>query len=168
MDSNLAAIFSELGQILAVCPCCGEIFYVSEARPYLAGKKPKSVVERLRADERRLDRLEESLENLENDLRERAAKAGLRTAKRLLKKIDPVFSGAGYDPQDVKVIFNPVTYVVFDGLAKGNLRKVMLMAREAEDVITEQVHRSIDRAVRSGNIEFKTLRVDSQGQVFSD
>jgi hypothetical protein len=32
-----------------------------------------------------------------------------------LRKIDPIFRGAGFDMQDVRVVFNPVTYVVFDG-----------------------------------------------------
>jgi predicted Holliday junction resolvase-like endonuclease len=157
MTTGLGTSFRELGHILAVCPCCGELLYLSEARPYLAGEQPKSIVDALRSAERRLDRAEEELSAIEGALRESAAKAGLRTTKKLLKKIDPVFTGAGYDPQDVKVIFDPVTYVIFDGLAKDNIRKVALLATPAEDTATERVHRSIDQAVKSGNFAFKTL-----------
>src|SRR5438045_3787825 len=36
----------------------------------------------------------------------------------------PVFSGSGYDPQDVKVMFDPVTYVVFHGMSQGDVTEV--------------------------------------------
>jgi predicted Holliday junction resolvase-like endonuclease len=168
MSSDLAMAFGDLGQILAVCPCCQDIFYVSESRPYLVGKRPKSVVDRLRAASQKLDREEEALNLIEYELRERAAMAGRLTAKKLLRKIDPVFSGAGYDPQDVKVIFNPVTYIVFQGLATNDLRKVTLLAHQAQDTTTERVHKSIERTIERGNFEFRVLRVDDQGQVFSE
>ncbi|MGA8610689.1 MAG: hypothetical protein WB760_03025, partial [Xanthobacteraceae bacterium] len=113
MAAKLAELFGQLGDILCVCPHCQDLFYLSEARPYFAGKQPSSIVDALRAEENRLGQAEEKLDEIENALRETAARAGLRAAKRVLKKIDPVFSGSGYNPHDVKVIFDPVTYVVF-------------------------------------------------------
>jgi predicted Holliday junction resolvase-like endonuclease len=79
-----------------------------------------------------LDDEEQKLANIEASLREKAAAAGLRTAKKLLKKIDPVFSGGGYDPHDVKVIFDPVPYVVFSGMSRGQIRDIVLLARPPE------------------------------------
>ena len=38
--TNVAAMFAQLGNILCVCPQCEELFYLSEARPYLTGKQP--------------------------------------------------------------------------------------------------------------------------------
>lgn len=165
MTRNLAGLFGELGRILCVCPCCGELFYLLEARPYLTGKRPRSVVDRLRAEEEKIDGEESELFLQESALREAAAEAGLKTAKRLLKKIDPVFSGAGYDLQDVKVIFNPVTYIVFDGLANNRLKNIALLVRPPDASATEQVMRSIRRIVEKGNFEFKTLHVDHEGHV---
>ena len=162
---RLAKAFDALGQLMGVCPCCGDLFYVSEARPFYEGQKPQSVLDRLRAEERRLDCAEEKLDEIESDLRETAARAGLKATKRLLRKIDPVFSGAGYDPQDVKVIFNPVTYVVFDGMSQRNLKNVQLLATPPENAATEQLQNSIAKAVDGGNVEFRTLRVDDRGRV---
>ena len=82
MSINLAQLFGQLGHILCVCPHCQDLFYLSESRPYLAGKQPRSVVDALRAQENRLDRAEEKLDEIENVLRETAAKAGLRAAKK--------------------------------------------------------------------------------------
>jgi predicted Holliday junction resolvase-like endonuclease len=101
-------------------------------------------------------------------VREKSKAAGRLTAKALLKKIDPVFSGSGFDPQDVKVMFHPVSYIVFDGLAEDNLREITLLANAPQDEATKRVHSSIDRAIEKGNYEFKVLRVDALGQVFSE
>lgn len=164
---HLAGIFGDLGHILAVCPCeeCAELFYLSEARLYLQGSQPHSILDDLRAAESRLERAEERLSTMEAELRQTAAKAGLRTAKRLLRKIDPVFSGAGYDPQDVKVIFDPITYVVFDGMSKGATSEIVLLGKPPEDTATERLQNSIQRAIKIGNVEFRTLRVDNDGRV---
>lgn len=165
MSGDLGQIFTELGNVLGVCPCCGELFYLSETRPYLAGKEPHSVVDRLRRAERRLQREEDRLSEIEDMLREKAATAGLRTAKKLLKTIDPVFSGAGYDPHDVKVIFDPVTYIVFNGMSRGAVRDIVLLAKPPESATAERVHTSIGDAIRNGNCEFKTLHIGNDGKV---
>ena len=162
---GLAKVFDALGELIGICPCCGELFYVSEARPFYDGQKPQSVLDRLRVAERRLDLAEEKLEEIESDLRETAARVGLRATKRLLQKIDPVFSGAGYDPQDVKVLFNPVTYVVFDGMSQRNLKTIQLLASPPQNGSTERIQSSIEQVINRGNVEFRTLRVDDRGRV---
>src|SRR6266536_2758646 len=162
---RLAKVFDALEQVMGICPCCGELFYVSESRPFYDGRKPVSALDRLRAEERRLDDAEEKLDEIESDLRETAARAGLQATKRLLRKIDPVFSGAGYDPQDVKVIFDPITYVVFDGLSQRKLKRVQLLARPPLNGVTERIQNSIAQSIDRGNVEFRTLRVDERGRV---
>ena len=168
MNTSIATSFGQLGQILTICPNCADIFYLSESRPYLKGSRPKCVVDRLRAESRKLDALEEKLDLMETALREQAALEGLRAAKKSLKRIDPLFSGSGYDPQDVKVIFNPVSFIIFQGLAEKNLRNVTLLATAAQDAATERVHKSIELAVQRGNFDFKVLRVDAQGIVSTE
>jgi predicted Holliday junction resolvase-like endonuclease len=158
-------MFAQLGNILCVCPQCEELFYLSEARPYLRGQQPRSIVDSIRAEEQRLERAEEQLDEIESSLREKAAEAGLRAAKKVLKKIDPLFSGAGYNPHDVKVIFDPVTYVVFHGMGVGRLREIVLLADPAKSAAGERLQRSIGDAVRNGNFEFKTMHVDKEGKV---
>ena len=165
MSAEVATLFGELGNILCVCPHCQELFYLSEARPYLAGEQPHSIVDVLRAEERRLERAEERLDLIEDALREKAAEAGLRATKKVLKKIDPLFSGAGYNPHDVKVIFDPITYVVFNGMGSGRLREIVLLSNPPKSKATEQLQASIETTIKNGNVEFRTLRVDRDGKV---
>ena len=167
MLGDLGQAFGELGNILGVCPCCGDLFYLPETRPYLVGRQPHSIVDRLRRAEERLAREEEQLAEVELILREKAASAGLRTAKKLLKKIDPVFGGAGFDPHDVKVIFDPVTYVVFNGMSKGTIREIVLLAAHPQSSATERLYTSIERSINRGDIQFQTLQVGNDGKVAS-
>ncbi len=167
MALGLANAFGELGHIVGVCPCCNELFYLSEARPFLKGQRRKWTIDSLRAAEARLARDEELLDEAEDKLRERARRLGLNAANRTLKKIDPVFSGAGYKPHDVKVIFNPVTYVVFDGMAENKLKRISLIAKPPSDSVTEKLLTSVQKAVDGHKYEFRTLHVDAQGTVTS-
>jgi predicted Holliday junction resolvase-like endonuclease len=162
---DLVAALSEFDSILVVCPCCGEVVRLSETRPYAKGKKPRSVFDALDADEARLERAEERLEEREDELREAAREIGRRAAKRQLKRIDPVFSGAGIDPQDVKVVFDPVEYVVFDGLNRGRLKRIALMAYPPSNRAQEKAQDSVAAAARKGNVEFATLRIGEDGSV---
>jgi predicted Holliday junction resolvase-like endonuclease len=164
-NARLSEIFNDLNQILAVCPHCESVFYLSEARPYLKGQRPKTVVDRLRSENRKLDRLDEFLAEQESVLREKAARDGLIAAKASLKEIDHIFSGSGIDPHDVKVIFNPVTYVVFHGLSSKSLDCVRLLSHAPLDQSSERVLNSIEKVVRHGNYDFSILRVDEAGSI---
>jgi predicted Holliday junction resolvase-like endonuclease len=167
MTAGLMHCFRDVGYILAVCPRleCRELFYLSDARVHLDGERPTSIIDMLRAAERRLDRDEEMLLMIEDELRRKAAEAGKRIARKSLKRIDPVFSGAGYDPQDVKVIFDPVPYVLFDGMCERNLKQIVFVANPPEDGAAEEIQSSLIRVIDKGNIEFKTLHVSDDGQV---
>lgn len=165
MSRSLAVVFAEMDSILGICPCCGEVFRLSDARPHLKGRHPTSVFDELDGEAQRLEAAELRLQEREELLREEAHRRGQRQAKNRLKKIDPVFSGAGLDPQDVKLIFDPVEYVVFDGMSRGHVRQVLLMAGRARSREQEQVHGSIAAAIRKGNLEFRTLRVADNGRL---
>jgi predicted Holliday junction resolvase-like endonuclease len=164
---SLASLFGQLNRIMTLCPNpeCGELFYLSEASPHPSLRHDQTIIDRIRAEEATLEKLEGQLAVAESALREKAAKSGLRAAKRVLKTIDPVFSGSGYDPQDVKVLFDPISYVVFDGLADRSVKRIVLLSDPAEDRDTERIHRSIESTVKDGNVDFRTMRVDDAGMV---
>ena len=162
---DLTKAFAEFNAIIGICPCCGDISRLSEMRPYLKGAKPSSEFDLLDAEERRLDRIEEALEEQVERLREKARELGRKEAARRLKAADPCFAGCGIDPQDVKVLFDPVEYIVFDGMAKKALRKIWFVGEQPAGKADERLQTSLQDAVRKGNLEFITLRVTNDGKV---
>jgi predicted Holliday junction resolvase-like endonuclease len=165
MQSTLGHLFGEFGHILGICPCCGELFRLTDARPYLKRKPMRSPLDDIEEEEGRLARAGERLDDREAEHRERAAILGQRRAKRRLRNIDQTFSGSGLDPQDVKVIFDPVEYIVFDGMSNGSVKRVVFMAHPPTNRYEEGVTASLDRTVKRGNYEFKTLRVTDDGKI---
>lgn len=163
--TDLSTLFGGLSLIAGVCPNqdCGELFRLSDARPFLKDKKPASILDQLDAESDRIERALARLEEREQALRDQARQAGQKQAKKRLKKIDRAFSGARLDPQDVKVIFDPVEYVVFDGLSRGKLDRVLLLGHPPASRTQERLFKSISSSVRKGNLDFQTLRVLEDG-----
>jgi predicted Holliday junction resolvase-like endonuclease len=58
-----------------------------------------------------------------------------------------------------------VTYIVFDGMAKGEVTEVQLLAMPPQNGAMALLQNSIDRAIQRGNVEFRTLRVGPDGGV---
>ncbi len=168
MKTSVVAAFQEFRYIFGICPCCRELFRLSDAYIHTKGRAPRTLFDRLSERRRRLEVAEEKLGAEEASLREAARARGLRRAKRSLKRIDPTFSGKGLDPQDVKVLFSPVEYVVFDGLNTERLRRVLFVDRAPESLDRERVQESLCSALHKGNIEWKTLRVSPTGGLEMD
>jgi predicted Holliday junction resolvase-like endonuclease len=82
-----------------------------------------------------------------------------------LKKLDPIFSGRKIDPQDVKVIFDPVEYIVFDGIHKEKIKKIKLIGRKPKSKKEENIEKSINKAIKQGDYNFKVLRIDKNGNI---
>ena len=114
---------------------------------------------------RALDRIEESLDERLHKLREKAQARGWKKARGRLKRLDPTFCGCGLEPQDVNVIFDPVEYVVFDGMTNKHLRQVLLMGEQPANHVQECIQTSLQQTLKKGNVEFTTLRVTEDGTI---
>lgn len=159
-------------ELLGICPCCGEIFRLVEAKFSFPQSAPRSCdyLEMAKLEDR-VSREDERVSNAEErfavKLKMQKAgyvQAGRKRAKQKLKKIDPTFSGNDIDPQDVKVIFNPVEYIIFHGLnSEHGTRSVEFVSRKPENRADEKLARSMDHVIRNGNIEFETLHMKDDG-----
>lgn len=159
-------------EVLAICPCCGEIFRLAEGKFIFPQKRPKKCVyldlvahenelaskdDRLTSAEQKFD---EKLEEQRKPLREQ----GQRLAKIKLKKIDPTFSGNGIDPQDVKAIFHPAEYIIFHGLTSGTgVDVVEFVSRSPNTKLEETLVESIDSTIRNGDVEFESIHMKDDG-----
>lgn len=165
---SLPSVFDQFNSILVICPCCGEINRVSETRPYLRGAKPHTRFDQLDAELRALDRIEDKLGERLSRLREQAQERGWTKARRRLKRLDPTFCGCGLEPQDGKVIFDPVEYVVFDGMTRNMLRQVLFVGESARNKAQERIQTSLHWDLEQGHLEFATLRVTIDGNVHKE
>jgi len=66
----------------------------------------------------------------------------------------------------VKPLFDPVDYIVFDGMnASPAVTRIVLFDGPALGHARERVQRSIQRALEAGNCEWKTVRMGKDGRI---
>jgi len=168
----LAETIDGIQGILAICPCCGEIFRLVEGKFIFPLQRPKSSVYldlvalegKVSDQEDHIASAEEKFEEKLEAQRQKFIDLGRRQAKKRLKKIDPIFSAKDIDPQDVKVIFDPVEYLIFHGLNSDHgVEFLEFVSRAPSSKSQEAAVESIDKTIRSGYVTFETLHMRDDG-----
>lgn len=171
---NRMLSFIKDGQaIICVCPCCDEIFQIMHARFIFPTSKPgkclygeiKAISNRVAREEQDLNLIEERYNNWIQKIKERSRDSGRRLAKRKLIKVDHIFSARKIDPQDVKVIFDPIEYCIFSGMTKESIRSIDLISRMPNNKSSEKNIKEISSAIKKGDYSFDTMRIDANGVI---
>lgn len=164
MKNDILSFFSLHRRIFGLCPCCEGIFRLSDCHVYLKKKPVKDWMDDYESRSMKLDRWEEKIEEEKEALRERARAIGRKQAAKLISKIDPVFTPRRLDPDDAKVVFHPIDFVVFDGMkTKNEIRNILLLDRK--DAEQREVQKSIEKVVEKGAYEWQTLRIENDGGI---
>jgi predicted Holliday junction resolvase-like endonuclease len=169
MIDDIVRFFAIQRNIFGLCPCCGEIFRLSDCRVYLRTKPQKDWMDILESKDNRLNRKKEKIDEIEEALREKARASGRRMARRAITRIDPIFAPRHLNADDAKVLFHPVDYVVFCGMKdSGNVREIVLLDRKAEAPKRRRVQRSIEKVVEAGKYDWLTVRVQDDGTIVEE
>lgn len=166
MKKEVFDFYSSLRQIFGLCPYCEEIFRASDSNLYQKKKPTLDWKQKLDKEIARLDRLEEKLEEKIDLAREAAREAGRKKADRLVRKIDPVFRPLKLNPNDAKVIFHPIDFIVFNGMNSNNkIKELILLDKKKKTGEYLRIQKSIDKTIENENYEWLTLRVNNNGTI---
>ncbi len=169
MSSDIVRFFAVQRSIFGLCPCCGELFRLSDTRVFLKARPKKDWMDILRARDTRLDGVEEQIDSAEEALREKARIVGRRSARLAVRRIDPVFAPRRLNADDAKVLFHPVDYVVFRGMKEqATIREIILLDGETRAPDRIRVQKSIEKVIEMGNYEWLTVRVQEDGSVVEE
>lgn len=168
MKSDLNTFFSISRQIFGVCPKTRQIFRLSDCKIYLKTSPQKDWMDKLQDKEESITTREEKLDEKKNEMQEAARIKGRKAADKVIKKIDKVFSGRGLNPDDSRVIFHPVNFVVFDGMKDKEIDKIILLDEETKDSERKVLQKSIEKVIEKGLYEWETLRVTDAGGIAMD
>lgn len=64
-----------------------------------------------------------------------------------------------FDPSDARFVGNPIDYVIFDGLRRGELTKVWLVEVKTGSAGLNGNERAVRNAVKEGRIDFDLIRL---------
>ena len=118
MRSDLIPFFNIQRRIFGICPNpdCGQLFRLSDCKIYTRRKPVMDWMDEIDRELESLDRKEEKIQEEKSELQARAASRGRLSAQRQMRKIDRVFTPKKLDPDDAKVLFHPIDFVVFNGM----------------------------------------------------
>ena len=90
-----------------------------------------------------------------------------KKAAKMVRRIDPVFTPRRLNPDDAKVIFHPIDFVVFDGMKERErpIKNIILLDWKETRGAHREVQKSVEKAVEKGRYEWQTLRVADDGTV---
>ena len=165
MKSDLATFYRINRSIFGVCRKNGTLFRLSDANIFVRTKPKRDWLDEINSGSERLDRVEDRLDKRESALRDVARKRGRALAMKAIKLLDPVFTPRKLNPDDAKVLFHPVDYVVFRGMKVGRIKSILLLDRDGMGKDRIALQRRIGRIVERGNYEWLTIRIDDDGNV---
>ncbi len=168
MDISLGAYLREQRHIFGICPCCRNLSRLPEIKISYRTKYIQDWLDKITAE---TDRWEEKIEEFEDEaevgetFRERTRQTLLQTK---LKKISPVFARNRLSPADVRVVAHPVDFVGFDGIASGELKRILLLDKRTDDSVRTSMQASIRKTVQNQQYDLTVLRIDEQFNVSKD
>jgi len=156
-------------EVFGICPCCGEFFRLSDCKVYQEGKKSSDWLDKLNREEQLLNKLEQQIDADLDFYKTLAREKGRKVADRKMKKVDKVFGPQKLNPDDAKVLFHPVDYVVFNGMKSDStgkaMKNIILLDSERKNAEQKNIQKSIAKAIETEKYEWITLRVDDEGRV---
>jgi predicted Holliday junction resolvase-like endonuclease len=163
----MAEFFETQRNIFGVCPYCQTLFRLSDIRISYRRKFAEDWFDKLQSEEEKIEeeqmRLQETLQEIRRRTVERSRKAHL---PKMLMQADPVFTPLGYYPQDVKAIFDPLDFVIFDGMnLRGNIKRIVFVDEQTTNSKIRRVQSSIETAIRKDRYEFQSVRLTKTGQI---
>jgi len=164
---NLINFFEAQRNIFGICPHCRELFRLSDIKISYKAKFGRDWYDKLEEQEEKLQeeqiRIEETLKKIRQRTIERTRKVYL---PKMLMQADPVFTPLGYYPQDVKALFDPIDFVIFDGMNRDDKvnRVVFMDEHNTEDEI-RRVQHSIETAIKHGKYSFQSVLLAKTGQI---
>lgn len=84
---------------------------------------------------------------------------------QFLEKLAPRFPDFPYDPTDLRFIGTPVDYIVFDGLASGEVEEIVFLEVKSGRSGLSSAQRRVREAVEAGAVRWDVYRTpeDDEG-----
>jgi predicted Holliday junction resolvase-like endonuclease len=81
------------------------------------------------------------------------------TAGKVHEQLLPYFPDFPYNPKDVRFLGSPTDLIVFDGLADGEVRRVVFLEVKTGGSCLTERERSVRDAIQAGDVEWLEVRV---------
>ena len=159
--------FQEFRKILCVCPCCGDIVRISDLKLKVKGDKEETWLDKHQKELLKMLLLEEKFECEKEELRKKAQERGRQAAQEVFNNaISPALRKMNYDPFDVKPIFYPIDFLVFNGMTgKRSVDELILLSKISESAMLNAIRTKIESAVVNEQYDWQEAKIEENGQI---
>jgi predicted Holliday junction resolvase-like endonuclease len=162
----LTSFLREQRHIFGTCPQCHALFRLVDARVSYDSPYKFDWLDEIQTVQESWQTKTEDLEEKGKEMRRVAIERATRTQlPKLLKRMVPTFAAHKLNPKDIKTVFHPIDFVVFDGLNKDRVNRVLLMDRKTSETNRASIQKSITDTIRTDSIGWETLRVNENGVI---
>lgn len=160
-------IFQSFRRILCVCPHCGSIFRLSDMTLAWKGKGFKTWLDEYESNVLKLQDKIGKFEEKEQSIRDEAAERGRKKAeKHICKLMCSELAKLKYNPYDIKAIWHPVDYVVFNGMNnKDEVDDVTFLSRKINDANLNKIRKTVKECVEHKKFEWAVARISIDGKM---
>jgi len=81
---------------------------------------------------------------------------------KTLEKIAPMFPGFGHFPYDVRPIFDPIDFVIFDGYFHGDVTDIVFVEFKTGQSRQSPIQNSIRNAIEKKRVHFEEKRITKE------
>jgi predicted Holliday junction resolvase-like endonuclease len=169
MEIVFDVYFREQRHIFGVCPNpdCNAISRLTDIRVSYRAKYSKDWLDRVDDETATWEDKKSELEETQKELKKRYIDKARRTVlPQKLRAISPLFLKEKVQPEDIKVVSNPLDFIGFDGLITNeSLRRIVLLDSSLNKSFRGDVQRSIASLVENARYDWSVLRVDEEGKI---
>jgi predicted Holliday junction resolvase-like endonuclease len=165
--NDILFMFQSFRRILCVCPCCGDIVRIGDLTLFYKGKPFKTWLDMYESKILNLERKGEKFDEKEQDIRDKAAEKGRKKVeKRICKMMCSEIMQMKYNPYDIKAIWHPVDYVVFNGMNnKDKVSDITFLSRKNDDVNLNNIRKTVKECVENKKYEWMVARISTDGKM---
>jgi predicted Holliday junction resolvase-like endonuclease len=111
--------------------------------------------------------VEKQLQKSKKEIGQKAIDGSWRTQLgKTLEKVVPVFPGFGHHSYDVRPIFDPIDFVVFEGYYQGNVTDIFFVEFKTNEARMSPIQKSVRSAIDGKRVHFEEKRLGSKAIEF--
>jgi predicted Holliday junction resolvase-like endonuclease len=166
MSENIVKFFGLQRRIFGICPECNKFFRLSDCRIFFKKKPVLDWMDLLDTESQKLYSREQRLKDKKKEIQIKASAEGRHLAQLQANRIDKIFAPRKLNPDDAKVILNPIDYVVFNGMnTEDTIKNIVMLDRQTKRQAHLKVQKSIEKAIHKDNYEWQTIRIKEDGSI---
>lgn len=170
--SELLDAFQAFKTIYCVCPCCNNLMRLSDIRLQYAGESPETWLDKFEKKDLALQKKEDKFGEKEREMRNKAIEKGRAQVPNLVRQcFDKDLVCLPFDPYDIKALWHPTDFVIFNGANKIIEKKadvidnIVFLSKKSKDKELNKVRNTVKKTIENEDYDWRIARVTAEGLI---